>query len=471
MADFGTPLGVDQLLRLSGMAHAYTNERMGRANALRGLTGLRSVGNPSTGIDTSLRDLSTARDDEITNAIFADIIAETTPSVIEGGSALPVISQEQFERVFREKYPQYVDRYLSEGLKLFGAHLKRERGERAEVRTVNQATSERQANTYFNNFRKAWDSLPKDKQTQAMFDRLYHQWSSKVAGDNAAEEEFVRLRNMVFGTRADMAARTPAAIEKARVAADQAALTLRKGLATEETDIKKAQIEFDKAELALSEAKELSATKIAKSKEELRKAQGLDYKAGLEAMNKMADKFERETNPDRYPVAEEQVDQALKGLNLTDTQVTGILNSLARRLHHLAAPDIPAKAKAWLWAYRAADPTGKTKAEHRKELVVLREFLKQHYRVDYEMLGMMGPGSWYAENINQIVDSAIEALTPDAELKPIRELHGVGDREDDMLLVNRIPTRDEAQSFANRGIFYIITINGQKKKINLQPQG
>ena len=473
MANFGTPLGVDQLLRLSGMAHAYTNERMGRANALRGLTGLRSVGDPSTGIDTSLRGLSTARDDEITNAIFADIVAETTTDIT--GEELPIISQEQFETKFRKKYPQYVDRYLAEGLKLFGAHRSRERGEQGELRTVLQGASERQANTYFNSLRKAWDSLPKDKQTQAMFDRLYHQWSSKVAGDNAAEEEFVRLRNMVFGTRADMAARTPAAIEKARVAADQAALTLRKGLATEDADIKKAQIEFDKAELALSEAKELSTTKIAKAKEELRKTQGVDYKEGLARMDKVADKFERETNPDRYAVAEEQVDQELRGLNLDGSQVEKIRSALAIRLHHLAAPDIPTGAKAFIWAYKAADPTGKTKAEHRKELVVLREFLKKHYRVDYEMLGMMGPGSWYAENINQIVDSAIEALTPDAELKPIRELKGTGKRGKDgvidRLLVNRLPTRDEAQSFANRGIIYIITINGQKKKISLQPQG
>ena len=65
MAEFGTPLGVDELLRLSGMAQGYTNERMGRANALRGLTGLRSVSGPSTGIDASLRSLSTATHKDI----------------------------------------------------------------------------------------------------------------------------------------------------------------------------------------------------------------------------------------------------------------------------------------------------------------------------------------------------------------------------------------------------------------------
>ena len=31
MADFGTPLLVDDVLRLSGIAQGYTNERMGRA--------------------------------------------------------------------------------------------------------------------------------------------------------------------------------------------------------------------------------------------------------------------------------------------------------------------------------------------------------------------------------------------------------------------------------------------------------
>ena len=87
------------------------------------------------------------------------------------------------------------------------------------------------------------------------------------------------------------------------------------------------------------------------------------------------------------------------------------------------------------------------------------------------MLGMMGPGSWYAENIDKVVESAIEALTPDAELKPIRELKGTGESKTNRKLVNRLPTREEAQSFANRGIIYIITINGSKKTIGLQPQG
>ena len=343
MADFGTPLGVDELLRLSGMAHAYTNERMGRANALRGLTGLRSVGDPSTGIDASLRGLSTAKDDEITNALFADIVAETTTDTT--GEELPIISQKQFEAKFRKKYPQYVDRYLAEGLKLFGAHLKRERGERAEFRTVNQLASERQANTYFNNLREAWDSLPKDKQTQAMFDRLYHQWSSKVAGDKAAEEKFVRLRNMVFGTRADMAARTPAAIEKARVAAE-------------------------KAEVDLATAK------------------GTDYALGIERMNAIADRYEGETNPNLLAKAKEDVDAGLVGLNLKTEQIENIQKRLDRRLSHLEAPDIPSREKFWRRAIMLADDSGKTDAEARQDKKILEHILRDHYKADFELMGM-----------------------------------------------------------------------------------
>jgi len=420
MADFGQPLGVDELLRLSGMAHAYTNERMGRANALRGLTGLRSVGDPSTGIDASLRGLSTARDDEITNAIFADIIAETTTAAT--GEELPIISQEQFEEKFRKKYPQYVERYLAEGLKLFGAHLKRERGERAEFRTVNQLASERQANTYFNNLREAWDSLPKDKQTQAMFDRLYHQWSSKVAGDNAAEEEFVRLKNMVFGTRADMAARTPAAIEKARVAAE-------------------------KAEVDLATAK------------------GTDYALGIERMNAIADRYEGETNPNLLAKAKEDVDAGLVGLNLKTEQIENIQKRLDRRLSHLEAPDIPSREKFWRRAIMLADDSGKTDAEARQDKKILEHILRDHYKADFELMGM---SPWYMKNINKIVSSAIEALSPDAELKPIRQLHGTGKSQNDRLLINRLPTDEEMESFGDKGIFWFVTINGDEFSIKAQ---
>ena len=232
MADFGTPLLVDDVLRLSGIAQGYTNERMGRANALSGLTGLRSISGPSTGIDASLRALSPARDDEIIAQIHSKLLQETTIDSV--GAEIPIRSQKQYEKRGRELYPEYWNLYAADLLKLFRQHKTGAIAEAKELRTVVKGASERQASTYFNNFRKAWDSLPKDKQTPAMFDRLNYQWSSKVAGDKAAEQEYVRLREMVFGTSAERAARTPAAIEKARVAAEQAALTLSKGLGEQE---------------------------------------------------------------------------------------------------------------------------------------------------------------------------------------------------------------------------------------------
>ena len=205
MADFGTPIGVDQLLRLSGMAHAYTNERMGRANALRGLTGLRSVGNPSTGIDTSLRGLSTARDDEITNAIFADIVAESTPSVIEGSEALPVISQKQFEQVFREKYPQYVERYLSDTLKLWSSYRGQEQKEQERTEDINKASAERVAARDFDEFQKEWNA---SDQTNAEFNKLvtkYISKTSKPGRDPAAVAYLKSLITTSYGTRGERA--------------------------------------------------------------------------------------------------------------------------------------------------------------------------------------------------------------------------------------------------------------------------
>ena len=183
------------------MAHAYTNERMGRANALRGLTGLRSVGDPSTGIDTSLRGLSTARDDEITNAIFADIVAETTPSAIEGSEALPVISQQQFEKVFREKYPQYVDRYLSDTLKLWSSYRGQEQKEQEYLDSTQQAAAVRQGANYFGRLKEEWDKLSESEQTNSAFNKLVTKWTAKVGKDRADETEFKRLLDLSFGTR------------------------------------------------------------------------------------------------------------------------------------------------------------------------------------------------------------------------------------------------------------------------------
>jgi len=101
MAEYGTPFGVDEYLRLGGMAQGYTNERMGRANALRGLTGLRSVSGPQTGIDASLRALSTAT--------HKDIEARLTDRML--GQRLD--NEDQFrgrwDKLFGENYNEFYD--------------------------------------------------------------------------------------------------------------------------------------------------------------------------------------------------------------------------------------------------------------------------------------------------------------------------------------------------------------------------
>ena len=201
MADFGTPIGVDEYLKLSGIAQGYTNERIGRTNALRGLLKLGPISAPQTGIDAGLRSVSTARDDEITNAIFADIVAETTPSVIEGGSALPVISQEQFERVFRKKYPQYVDRYLSDTLKLWSSYRGQEQKEQEYTVDINKRAAERQGANYFGKLKEEWDKLSESEQTNAAFNKLVTKWTAKVGKDRADETEFKRLLDLTYGTR------------------------------------------------------------------------------------------------------------------------------------------------------------------------------------------------------------------------------------------------------------------------------
>ena len=66
MAEYGTSLGVDDILNLSGMAQSYTNERMGRANALRGLLQLGPVSGPQNRVGANLRALSTATHKDIT---------------------------------------------------------------------------------------------------------------------------------------------------------------------------------------------------------------------------------------------------------------------------------------------------------------------------------------------------------------------------------------------------------------------
>jgi len=440
---------LDEILRLGAMSSQYENQQMGLANAFRGLVGLRPVSGVGGNFGANLRASLGIQQKEIEDTLAARMAQQDYEDkkafrrrwVDEGFSdEYDNIYEVILERVLPKQFSREKSR-----LDIAGTKTKRSEHDRAE---------------YLIDLIHQWKRRNPDNPLRGIVSTVIQQ--EGFSGYDV--EHFNKLGKQMWP---ELWGQT----KKSLIDLQAAELSLRKGRATEDADIKKAQIEFDKAQLALNEAKELSAAKIAKSKAESRKAQGLDYKEGIDRMNLVADKFEGETNPDRYAVAVEQVDQALRGLNLDGSQVANIQSALARRLPQLAAPDIPAGAKAWIWAYKAADPTGKTKAEYRVDIGVLTEFLKKHYRVDFEMLGMMGPGSWYAENIDKVVESAIEALTPDAELKPIRELKGTGESKTDRKLVNRLPTREEAQSFANRGIIYIITINGSKKTIGLQPQG
>ena len=112
-----------------------------------------------------------------------------------------------------------------------------------------------------------------------------------------------------------------------------------------------------------------------------------------------------------------------------------------------------------------ADDSGKTDAEARQDKKILEHILRDHYKADFELMGM---SPWYMKNINKIVSSAIEALSPDAELKPIRQLHGTGKSQNDRLLINRLPTDEEMESFGDKGIFWFVTINGDEFSIKAQ---
>ena len=440
---------LDEILRLGAMSSQYENQQMGLANAFRGLVGLRPVSGVGGNFGSNLRASLGIQQKEIEDTLAARMALREYKNDEE-------FRAHYEEQGFSDEYDNLYEVILG---RVRGKQLTREKTG-LDIESKEKTASRRKKSVYMLNLVEQWLRRNPDWTVNEALATVTQNYNFSEYDPDILN----KLGKQRWGEKWGQT-------EKNLVDLEAAELSLRKGLATEDTDIQKAQIEFDKAELALSEAKELSTTKIAKAKAESRKAQGLDYKEGIDRMNLVADKFEGETNPDRFDVAVEQVDQALRGLNLDGSQVANIQSALARRLPHLAAPDIPAGAKAWIWAYKAADPTGKTKAEYRVDIGVLTEFLKKHYRVDFEMLGMMGPGSWYAENIDKVVESAIEALTPDAELKPIRELKGTGESKTNRKLVNRLPTREEAQSFANRGIIYIITINGSKKTIGLQPQG
>ena len=104
MAEYGQPLGVDDILNLSGMAQSYTNERMGRANALRGLLKLGPVSGPQNRVGTNLRALSTAT--------HKDIAARLTDRML--GQRLD--NEDQFrgrwDLLFGEDYNEFYDEVI-----------------------------------------------------------------------------------------------------------------------------------------------------------------------------------------------------------------------------------------------------------------------------------------------------------------------------------------------------------------------
>ena len=430
MAEFGTPLLADDVLRLSGIAQGYTNERMGRANALRGLTGLRSISGPSTGIDASLRALSPARDDEIIAQIHSKLLQETTTDSV--GAEIPIRSQKEYEARGRELYPEYWNLYAADLLKLFRQHKTGAIAEAKELRTVVKGASERQASTYFNNFRKAWDSLPKDEQTPAMFNKLDYEWSSKVAGDKAAEQEYVRLREMVFGK---IAARTPAAIEKARVAAEK--------------DI----IALDRARVDL---------KITK---------GEYYASGEKARDKVADKYEpynipdyqNMTIPEQYKLlqrAKEELISELTGLNITPAQRDQLQDELVDRLSHLEGrKDMSPKEKFIRDLYYLVDESGKSKRRKRLDKNIAKRLLIEKYKFDPEMMALSP--AW-ADMAEEIAEGAIEGMRYEMGLdSAIVRISGSGKHEEDRLIINREPNSKEARTLINEGIIFLVTIDGE----------
>ena len=104
MAEYGNPFGVDRLLDLSTMGQEYTNMRMGRANALRGLTKLGAVSAPNTQLAVNLRGLGTAT--------HKDIAARLTDRML--GQRLD--NEDQFrgrwDLLFGEDYNEFYDEVI-----------------------------------------------------------------------------------------------------------------------------------------------------------------------------------------------------------------------------------------------------------------------------------------------------------------------------------------------------------------------
>ena len=104
MAEYGNPFGVDRLLDLSTMGQEYTNMRMGRANALRGLTKLGAVSPPNTQLAANLRGLGTAT--------HKDITARLTDRMLGQGLDNEDQFRGRYKLLFGEDYNEFYDEVI-----------------------------------------------------------------------------------------------------------------------------------------------------------------------------------------------------------------------------------------------------------------------------------------------------------------------------------------------------------------------
>ena len=104
MAEYGNPFGVDRLLDLSTMGQEYTNMRMGRANALRGLTKLGAVSAPNTQLAANLRGLGTAT--------HKDITARLTDRMLGQGLDNEDQFRGRYKLLFGEDYNEFYDEVI-----------------------------------------------------------------------------------------------------------------------------------------------------------------------------------------------------------------------------------------------------------------------------------------------------------------------------------------------------------------------
>ena len=491
MAEFGTPLLADDVLRLSGIAQGYTNERMGRANALRGLTGLRSISGPSTGIDASLRSLSTARDDEITNALFADIVAETTTATT--GEELPIISQKQFESKFRKKYPQYIDRYLSDTLKLWSSYRGQEQKEQERTEDINKASAERVAARDFDEFQKEWNA---SDQTNATFNKLvtkYISKTSKPGRDPAAVAYLKGLITASYGTRGE---RASAVTRKDKLALDDATQyvidttisgveggmsasgaysnavsSVRSGVVSGKYDDQEAVRRLKALGYNVVPLTKKEQVALDKSRVDLKITKGEYYASGEEARDKVADKYEpynipdyqNMTIPEQYKLlqrAKEELISELTGLNITPAQRDQLQDELVDRLSHLEGrKDMSPKEKFIRDLYYLVDESGKSKRRKRLDKNIAKRLLIEKYKFDPEMMALSP--AW-ADMAEEIAEGAIEGMRYEMGLdSAIVRISGSGKHEEDRLIINREPNSKEARTLINEGIIFLVTIDGE----------